>query len=95
MLGQAEAQAKTMTETAKSSIYQMKMDLFQSDGNAYLRYTMAEKLNEKLVLRLFHSGPGTLWTNMGDKNMTLLLPTPGNGISGKLGGEEKPPTPAK
>jgi len=95
VLGQAEAQAKTLTETAKSGIYRMKMDLFQSDGNAYLRYAMAEKLNEKMVLRLFHSGPGTLWTNMGDKNMTLLLPTPGAGSNGKPSGDEKAPTPAK
>ncbi|MHB1425518.1 MAG: SPFH domain-containing protein [Gemmataceae bacterium] len=86
VLGQAEAQAKTMTETAKSGIYKMKMDLFRDDGNAYLRYTMAEKLNEKLVLRLYQSGPGTLWTNLGDKNTTLLLPAPGNGT---------PSTPAK
>ena len=30
-----------------------------------------------VVLRLFHSGPGTFWTNLGDKNMTLMLPAPG------------------
>jgi hypothetical protein len=53
------------------------MDVFQNDGNAYLRYTLADQLNPKLVLRLFHSGPGTLWTNMGDKNTQLLLPAAG------------------
>jgi hypothetical protein len=93
VLGQAEAQAKTMTETAKSSIYKMKMDLFRNDGNAYLRYAMAEKLNENIVLRLYHSGPGTLWTNLGDKNMTFMLPLPAHGISGRLGGQT-PPQPA-
>lgn len=92
VLGQAEAQAKTMTETAKSAIYKMKIDLFQNDGNAYLRYALAEKLNPKMVLRVYHSGPGTLWTNLGDKNMTLMLPA--NAISGKLG-DDRPPTPAK
>jgi hypothetical protein len=91
VLGQAKAQAKTMTETARSGIFKMKMDLFQNDGSAYLRYTLAEKLNPKLVLRLFHSGPGTLWTNVGDKNMTLMLPTPGADTNGKSEGEEKPP----
>jgi hypothetical protein len=95
VLGQAEAQSKTMTETAKSGIYKMKMDLFRNDGNAYLRYTMAEKLNDKMILRLYHSGPGTLWTNLGDKNMTLMLPTPGNGISSQQGGNGTPPAPAK
>jgi hypothetical protein len=41
-----------------------------------MRYTLAQKLNDNLVLRLFHSGNGTFWTNMGDKNMNLLLPAP-------------------
>ena len=98
LLGEAEAQVKTMTETAKANIYKMKMDLFQNDSQAYLRYAMAEKLNDRIVLRLYHSGPGTLWTNLGDKNMTLMLPTPGAGLtgtSGKIGGVEKPPTPSR
>jgi hypothetical protein len=55
----------------------MKLEVFQNDGNAYLRYTMADQLNKDVILRLFHSGPGTFWTNMGDKNMTLMLPAPG------------------
>ncbi|HEY7329792.1 MAG TPA: hypothetical protein VH592_19310, partial [Gemmataceae bacterium] len=92
LLGEAEAQVKTMTETAKSSIYKKKLDVFQSDGSAYLRYAMAEKLNDKMVLRLYHSGPGTLWTNIGNKNMNLLLPAPGATVSGQLGGEEKAKT---
>ncbi len=72
----AEAEVKRLTETAKSSLYQMKMDVFQQDNAAFMRYTMAQKLNDSLVLRLFHSGNGTLWTNMSDKNMNLLLPAP-------------------
>jgi hypothetical protein len=79
-LGGAEAEVTKMKETAKSSLYKMKMDVFQNDGNAYLRYTLADQLNPKLVLRLFHSGPGTFWTNMGDKNMQLLLPTAGGTV---------------
>ncbi len=75
-LGQAEAEVTKLKETAKSGIYQLKMDVFQNDGAAFLRYTMAEKLNDNLVLRLFHSGNGTFWTNMGDKNMNLMLPVP-------------------
>ena len=95
LTGEAEAEVKTMTETAKSSIYKKKMSVFQSDSNAYLRYSMAEKLNEKMVLRLFHSGPGTFWTNMGNKNMNLMLPVPSNAISGHLGSEGKSTTPGK
>jgi hypothetical protein len=73
-LGQAEAEVTKMKETAKSNLYKLKMDVFESDGNAFLRYTLADQLNPNLVLRLFHSGTGTFWTNMGDKNMTLMLP---------------------
>jgi hypothetical protein len=76
-LGEAEAEVTKLKETARSSLYKMKMDVFQNDGNAFLRYTLADQLNPKLVLRLFHSGPGTFWTNMGDKNTQLLLPTAG------------------
>jgi hypothetical protein len=77
-IGEADAEVTKMKETAKSSLYKMKMDVFQNDGNAFLRYTLADQLNPKLVLRLFHSGQGTFWTNMGDKNMQLLLPTAGS-----------------
>jgi hypothetical protein len=74
VMGEAEADVTRMKETAKNSLYKMKMDVFQNDGHAYLRYTLADQLNPKLMLRLFHSGPGTLWTNMGDKNVQLMLP---------------------
>ncbi len=70
----AEAEAKKMKESAISSIYKLKMDLFGREGDAYLRYTMAQELNPNMRLRLFQSGPGTLWTNMGDKNMNLFMP---------------------
>ena len=66
-----------LKETARSGLYQMKMDVFQQDANAFLRYSLAEQLNPNIVLRLFHSGAGTFWTNMDGKGMSLLLPTPG------------------
>jgi hypothetical protein len=77
LLGQTEAEVTRMKETAKSSIYPLKMEVFQGDSNAYLRYSMAEALNPNLRLRLFHSGPGTFWTNMDGKGMNLLVPAPG------------------
>lgn len=77
VLGQAEAEAKRLREIAKGSLYKMKLDVFGNDGAAYLRYTMAQGMRDNLVLRLFHSGPGTLWTNLDGKHMNLLLPTPG------------------
>lgn len=73
-LGLADAEATKLRETAKSSLYKMKMDVFRQDGDAYLRYTLAQELNPQLRLRLYHAGPGTLWTNMGDKNMNFMLP---------------------
>lgn len=77
LLGQTEAEVTKLKETAKSSIYQLKMEVFQGDTNAYLRYSLAEALNPNLRLRLFHSGPGTFWTNMDGKGMNLLVPAPG------------------
>jgi len=74
-LGAAEANVTQMVETARSSLYQLKMDVFQNDGDAFLRYALAENLNPKIVLRLFQSGPGTFWTNMDGKNLNMLLPT--------------------
>lgn len=72
----AEAKVKELKETATSSIHKMKMDVFGREGDAYLRYTLAQELNPKMRLRLFQSGAGTLWTNMGDKSMNLFMPLP-------------------
>jgi regulator of protease activity HflC (stomatin/prohibitin superfamily) len=75
-LREAEAEAKKLKDTAESSIYKMRMDLFGKDSDAFLRYTLAKELNPNMRLRLFQSGPGTLWTNMGDKSMNLFMPMP-------------------
>ena len=77
VLGEADAQATKAKETAKNGLYKLKMEVFGQNGDAYLRYTMAQQLNPKMQLRLFQSGPGTLWTNMGNKNMNFMLPLPG------------------
>jgi regulator of protease activity HflC (stomatin/prohibitin superfamily) len=77
LLGQTEAEVSKLQETAKSNLYKLKLDVFQSDNSAFLRYTLAKELNPNLVLRLFHSGTGTFWTNMGDKNLNLMLPATG------------------
>ncbi len=82
--GGAEAEATRLRETAKSGLYKLKMDVFGNDGAAYLRYTLAQQLNPNLVLRLFHSGPGTLWTNLDQKKANLMLPI--SGAAGTEGG---------
>jgi regulator of protease activity HflC (stomatin/prohibitin superfamily) len=91
VLGGADAEATRLRETAKSALYKLKMDVFGNDGSAYLRYTLAQQLNPKLVLRLFHSGPGTLWTNMDNKHLNLMVPAQGAtaGVEG-VGKGEKP-----
>lgn len=86
VLGEAETDVTKLKETAKSGLYQMKMEVFQNDGNAFLRYTLAEQLNPKIGIRLFHSGPGTFWTNLGDKNVNLMLPA---GATSKSPAKEK------
>lgn len=74
ILGEAEAEAKKLKETAKASLFQLKMEAFRNDSTAYLRYSLAEKLNPQLKLKLYHAGPGTFWTNMeGSKGMNLML----------------------
>ncbi len=75
--GDAKNEAVKMKETAENSIHKMRLEVFQNDGAAYLRYTLADQLNKDVVLRLFQAGPGTFWTNLGDKNMTLMLPATG------------------
>jgi hypothetical protein len=54
----------------------MKLDVFQNDGQAFLRYSLAEQINPRLALRLYHSGPGTFWTNLDGRGTNLLLPAP-------------------
>jgi hypothetical protein len=88
LLGQAEAEVTKLKETAKSNLYQLKMDVFQNDSNAFLRYTLAKDLNPDMVLRLFHSGTGTLWTNMDGKGTSLLLPAPIGPSSPSRAGKE-------
>jgi hypothetical protein len=77
VLGSAAAEVAKLKDTAKNGLYQMKMEVFQNDPNAFLRYTLAESLNPKMSIRLMHSGPGTFWTNMDGKNMSLMMPAPG------------------
>ena len=77
VLGGADATVTKLTETARSSLFQLKMDVFRNDGDAFLRYSLSEQLNPKMVLRLFHSGPGTFWTNLEGKGISLMLPAAG------------------
>jgi hypothetical protein len=77
LLGGAEAEVSKLVETARSNLFQLKMDVFQGNGDAFLRYSLAEQLNPKMMLRLFHSGSGTFWTNLEGKGISLMLPAAG------------------
>ena len=80
-----------MKESATAGLYKMKVDLFGRDSDTFLRYTMAKELNPRMQLRLFQSGPGTLWTNMGNKNFNLMMPLPANEkASADKGRDDKP-----
>jgi len=74
VMGEAKANVTELTETAKSSLFKLKLDAFGNNDDAFLRYTLAEELNPELRVRLFHAGPGTLWTNMDGKNLNMFLP---------------------
>ncbi|MBM3956229.1 MAG: hypothetical protein FJ309_16775 [Planctomycetes bacterium] len=74
LTGEAAAEGEKLKETARSSLAKLKMDVFQGDGQSFLRYALSENLSPDLRLRLFQSGPGTFWTNMpGNEGMNLLL----------------------
>jgi hypothetical protein len=83
LLGKADAEAKKLVNSAKSSLYKMQLDVFGGDNDSFLRYTLAQNLNETMRLRLFQAGPGTFWTNLGDKTMNLFLPAPTAGDTKK------------
>lgn len=76
VMAEAETTATKLKETAKSNIYKLKLEVFQNDPSAFQRYTLAQQLNPQLRLRLFHSGPGTFWTNLEGKSMNLMISPP-------------------
>lgn len=76
LLGKAEADSKKLVNTAKSALYQMKMNVFAQDSDAFLRYTMTQNFNPNIRIRLFQSGPGTFWTNLGSNDLKLFMPMP-------------------
>jgi regulator of protease activity HflC (stomatin/prohibitin superfamily) len=75
-LGVADATVKELKETATNSIHKMRMDVFENNGDAYLRYAMADMINPNLRIRLYQSGPGTFWTNMDGKGFNLMVTPP-------------------
>jgi regulator of protease activity HflC (stomatin/prohibitin superfamily) len=75
-IGSAEAEALEKKQIATNSIYEMKRKAYEGDVHAFLKASLAEQLNPKITLRLYQSGPGTFWTNLGDKSVNLMLQAP-------------------
>jgi len=99
LTGEARAEGEKVKETARSSLAKLKMDVFHGDGQSYLRYSLSQELSPDLRLRLFQSGPGTFWTNMGgSQGMNLLLqpnqPVPPRAAPQSAGGASRGDRPA-
>ena len=77
LLGEAEATVVKLRETAENTLFPLTLQAFQNDADAFLRYSLADQLNPNVQLRLFHSGPGTFWTNMGQEKLNFLMPVGG------------------
>ncbi|MGE0535905.1 MAG: SPFH domain-containing protein [Pirellulales bacterium] len=77
LLGEAEANVVKLRETAENTLFPLTLEAFENDADAYLRYSLADQLNPNVQLRLFHSGPGTFWTNMGQEKLNFLMPVGG------------------
>lgn len=77
LVGEAEANVVKLRETAENTLFPLTLEAFQNDTDAFLRYSLADQLNPNVQLRLFHSGPGTFWTNMGQEKLNFLMPLGG------------------
>jgi len=76
--GEAEAQVKQMKETAKSSIYKMKLDVFGNDGKripSVLRWRISS--TQRSCCGCSRAGRVPSGRNMDGKGVNLLLQTPG------------------
>ncbi len=63
VLGQAQADVKRWAGEAEAQGQQLKVGAFGSP-TAYTRYQVAQALPADLKVRLVHTGPGTLWTDL-------------------------------
>ncbi|MCX7002825.1 MAG: SPFH domain-containing protein, partial [bacterium] len=63
VLGEAQADVKRWAGEAEAQGQQLKVAAFGSP-TAYTRYQVAQSLPADLKVRLVHTGPGTLWTDL-------------------------------
>ena len=62
-LGKATASRISLVEGEKALGFQKKINAF-GNAEAYNLWTLANGLDPNLTLNIFHSGPGTLWTDL-------------------------------
>lgn len=63
LLGQAEAEARKMSEEAKADKFQLAVSAFGS-GQAYNQWVFATGLPEDIKLDMLYAGEGTFWTDL-------------------------------
>lgn len=63
ILGEADAKAIKLVDGEKAKGLGMKIAAFQ-DPNAYSLWRFTSQLSDDLDIRIMHTGPGTLWTDL-------------------------------
>ncbi|MBF0546351.1 MAG: hypothetical protein HQM08_18040 [Candidatus Riflebacteria bacterium] len=64
LLGDAKATVARLKGEAQSQLLEAKIKAFGNDPKAYVNYSFAQKIPANLKLKMFYSGPGTMWTDL-------------------------------
>ena len=63
-LGTARAEVVALRGHAVASGFDQKVTAFRGDAASFARYNFARQLADDFAVRIIHSGPGTLWTDL-------------------------------
>ena len=63
-LGTARAEVVALRGYAVASGFDQKVTAFRGDAASFARYNFARQLADDFAVRIIHSGPGTLWTDL-------------------------------
>jgi hypothetical protein len=64
ILGEARAAVIDLQGSAIATGFQQKVKAFRGDAVSFARYNFARHLADNFSVRIIHSGPGTLWTDL-------------------------------
>ena len=87
VLGTAKTNGTKMNQEAKANKFKLGVEAFGSN-NAYNSWIFATGLPEKIDLRLFYAGQGTMWTDLKEA-MKVVIP------ANPAGNSVNPPVPPK